>query len=105
MIEFTWDPRKGLANQKKHGISFAEAKTVFLDDNHLVYYDPDHSDDEDRYIILGMSISLRLIVVVHCYRNNEEEIRIISARKATKEESAYYEAGASATGFSDERWN
>ena len=90
-ITFTWDPEKDRINQEKHdGIEFQEAKTVFYDDFARVAFDPLHSDDEERFIILGLSENLRLLVVCHCYRESDSVIRIISARKAsTKEEKSY----------------
>jgi uncharacterized protein len=89
-IRFDWDPSKNLSNVKKHKISFEEAKTVFFDENARVIPDPEHSESEDRFIILGISNKLKLLIVVHTYRENAEVIRIISARKATKSESKYY---------------
>jgi hypothetical protein len=89
-IEFEWDERKSRANKRKHGISFDEAQTVFLDENALRYDDPDHSRDEDRFIMLGLSIRLRVLIVCHCYRSDDMVIRIISARRATKSEAAAY---------------
>jgi uncharacterized DUF497 family protein len=89
-IRFQWDSAKDDANQKKHRISFEEAQTVFFDSNAKIIADPDHSDDEDRFIILGMSRKLRILVVCHCYRENGGLIRIISARKATKHEQGNY---------------
>ena len=89
-LRFEWDESKNLANQQKHQVSFEEAKSVFYDDNARLIHDPDHSENEDRYIIMGFSSFLRLLVVVHVYKGNEELIRIISARKATKNESKYY---------------
>lgn len=83
------DPRKAAANLKKHGVSFDEAKTVFYDENARLIADPDHSDNEERFILLGMSFRLRLLIVCHVYRSGSE-IRIISARKATKTESNFY---------------
>jgi uncharacterized protein len=71
-------------------VSFEEAQTVFLDENAVRYYDPDHSEDEDRFIMLGMSLRLRILVVCHCYRANDVVMRIISARKADKDERAVY---------------
>lgn len=90
-ITFVWDPDKDLSNQTKHdGISFEEAKTVFYDAHARVIFDPDHSIEEDRFIIVGFSDHLRLLVVCHCYREADSIVRIISARKAsTKEERAY----------------
>ena len=90
MLHFEWDPQKDLTNQKKHGISFAEASTVFEDVNALVINDPEHSEDEERFVILGFSLQANLLVVCHCYRASESVIRIISARKATKNESRQY---------------
>jgi len=90
-MNFIWDNRKADSNKQKHGVSFEEAATVFEDENGLVIFDPDHSEAEDRFIILGFSNVLRLLVVCHCYREDEEQIRIISARKATGRESATYE--------------
>jgi len=89
-IHFEWDAKKNKINIQKHNVSFEEAKTVFYDDNARVISDPEHSQEEDRFIILGISASLRLLVVCHCYREPDETIRIISARKATKTESKYY---------------
>lgn len=90
-LAFTWDPVKAALNERKHGVSFDEARTVFYDDNARLEDDPDHSDDEDRFIILGISSKLRTLVVCHCYRANDAEIRLISARKATKKERKQYE--------------
>jgi len=89
-IHFEWDTRKNETNIRKHKISFEEAKTVFYDENARIIADPEHSQDEDRFIILGFSAALRLLVVCHCYRKEDEIIRIISARKATKNEAKYY---------------
>lgn len=91
IVRFEWDENKARINRKKHGVSFEEAETVFYDASALVIDDPEHSDSEDRFIILGMSGSARLLVVCHCLRESETVIRIISARKATKTESSYYE--------------
>jgi uncharacterized DUF497 family protein len=89
---FEWDSRKAKSNQKKHGVTFEEARTVFFDEQAIVYYDPDHSESEERYIMLGKSYLLNEIVVCHCFRENETTVRIISARKADKDEaSAYWE--------------
>ncbi|MDY0171092.1 MAG: BrnT family toxin [Thermoguttaceae bacterium] len=87
---FTWDDRKARENQRKHHVSFEEAVTVFTDENGRLKHDPDHSHDEDRFILLGISAKLRLLVVVHTYRRGEGEARIISARKATRNESRQY---------------
>ncbi len=89
-MRFLWDKNKNLANIKKHKISFEEAKTVFFDDNARLIPDPEHSQSEERFIILGLTNKLRLLIVVHTYKENDEIIRIISARKATKSESKYY---------------
>lgn len=91
-LSFTWDSDKDIKNQEKHdGISFEEAKTVFLDEFARIIHDPDHSLDEDRFIILGLSHKPRLMLVSHCYREKDSIIRIISARKANKEEIITYE--------------
>ena len=92
MIElwFEWDKRKEKQNVKKHGISFDEAQTVFFDENAIQFFDPDHSDDEDRFILLGTSFKLRALVVCHCFRESETIIRIISARKADNDEENEY---------------
>ena len=92
MLHFEWDPQKDLTNRKKHGVSFAEASTVFEDVNALVISDPEHSEDEERFIILGFSKKANLLVVCHCYRESDTVIRIISARKATTNESRQYHA-------------
>ena len=89
-IRFVWDPKKNAVNKRKHGVSFEEGQTVFYDEYAQLISDPDHSDDEDRFILLGRSIGLRILVVCHCYREDEEVIRIISARKATKYERSFY---------------
>ena len=89
-MEFEWDENKNQKNQRKHGISFEEASSVFYDENALLRDDPDHSDEEDRFVILGLSNNANLLVVCHCYRASETVIRIISARKATKTESKFY---------------
>ena len=89
-IRFEWDEGKSRENKRKHGVSFDEAQTVFLDENAIRYYDPDHSEDEDRFIMLGMSFKLRVLVVCHCYRLDDKVIRIVSARKANNKEAAAY---------------
>jgi uncharacterized DUF497 family protein len=91
-LRFEWDEAKDTANQRKHGIAFAEAETVFSDEQALLLDDPDHSGDEDRFILLGLSAALRVLVVVHCYREADAVIRLISARKATRSERAQYTA-------------
>ena len=90
-LHFEWDEAKAKANVQKHGVSFDEAKSVFLDDQARMIPDPDHSAEEDRFILLGFSSSLKLLVVCHCYRTGERIIRIISARKATRTETQFYE--------------
>ena len=90
MIRFEWDPNKERINRQKHGITFAEAQTVFYDSEALVIDDPAHLETEDRFIILGMSNQAKLLVVCHCYRVSDEVIRIISARKATRTETSQY---------------
>ena len=89
-IVFQWDENKNAVNKKKHGISFEEAKTVFYDEEALLIDDPEHSKDEERFIILGFSNMANMLVVCHCYRENETVIRIISARKSTKNEAKQY---------------
>lgn len=90
MIRFEWDKNKNEINIKKHKISFDEAKTVFYDEEALVINDPEHSQEEERFIILGLSKEANLLVVCHCYRETDTIIRIISARKATKSETKQY---------------
>ena len=89
-LRFDWDPRKARANQLKHGVSFDEAKTAFLDEYARIIRDPEHSDDEERFVLLGMSVGLRLLVVCHCHREPGNLIRIISARRADKSERREY---------------
>jgi len=89
-ILFEWDERKNRENKRKHKVSFEEAQSVFLDENALRFFDPDHSQDEDRFLMLGMSFTLRVLVVCHCYREDDSVIRIISARKADKREQSDY---------------
>ena len=89
-IEFTWDNSKESVNRRKHGISFEEAKSVFYDDNAFLFFDEEHSIDEERYIMLGLSANLRILIVCHCYIEKNRIIRIFSARKATSNESKYY---------------
>jgi uncharacterized DUF497 family protein len=90
MIRFEWDEAKASANLKKHGIAFTEAASAFTDDRAKIIADPDHSEDEDRFVLLGLSARLNLLVVCHCYRHENDTIRIISARKATRAESRLY---------------
>jgi len=87
---FEWEKRKENANVKKHGIFFEEARTTFYDENAVQFFDPDHSDDEDRVILLGVSHKLDTLVVCHCFREEETKVRIISARKADKDEANVY---------------
>jgi uncharacterized DUF497 family protein len=89
-LHFAWDQRKAVANEKKHGVTFDEAKSVFSDERAKLIDDPDHSDDEDRFVLLGLSGRLRVLVVCHCYRREGNVIRIISARRATARESKFY---------------
>jgi uncharacterized protein len=89
-MRFEWDATKNRENRRKHGISFEEAQTVFLDENAIRFFDPDHSADEDRFLMLGISFRLRVLVVCHCFRVNDAVIRMISARKADKSEEADY---------------
>ena len=89
-LRFEWDPKKATLNLRKHGVSFEDAQSVFSDENGLLIDDPDHSEEEDRFVLLGLSHSLRLLVVVHCYRSEGRVIRIISARKADAQERSIY---------------
>ena len=95
MINFSWDQAKAKSNLKKHGVSFEEAQSVFYDDLALQFYD-ENSSDEERFLLLGMSNESRILMVVHCeLGDGGEELRIISARKATKNEQQYYQGGSS----------
>jgi len=87
---FEWDTRKNTTNLRKHDVSFEDAQTVFFDENAIEFDDPDHSTNEERFILLGLSQSLKVLVVCHCYREDESIIRIISARKATRKEQKVY---------------
>lgn len=89
-LRFEWNEDKAQGNLRKHKISFEEAKTVFHDENARIIPDPEHSEQEERFILMGMSAGLKMLVVCHCYRESEEVIRIISARKATKQEASFY---------------
>ena len=89
-ISFSWDDRKNIANQKKHRISFEEAQSVFFDEHAIEYYDPDHSESEDSFLMLGLSYQVQVLVVSYTLRKEGTEIRIISARKATKKEQKAY---------------
>lgn len=90
-IRFEWDPKKAEVNLRKHKVSFEDAQSVFSDEHALLIDDPDHSEDEDRSVLLGLSGSLRLLVVVHCYRAEGSVVRIISARRADAQERSVYE--------------
>ena len=87
---FEWDNQKNASNKRKHGVSFEDAQTVFFDENAIEFDDPDHSLKEKRFILLGLSQKLKVLVVCHCYRDDESKIRIISGRKATKKEQGIY---------------
>jgi uncharacterized DUF497 family protein len=89
-LRFEWDPRKDRENQRDHNVSFEEAKAVFVDEHGLLIADPDHSEVEDRFILLGLSAKLRLLVVCHTYRQDDEVIRLISARTADRSERTQY---------------
>lgn len=91
MIKFDWDPLKAKKNQKSHGVSFDEAKSVFYDDFALQFYDEAHSEQEDRFLLLGVSNTSRILLICHCELGNKNTIRIISARKATTKERQLYE--------------
>jgi uncharacterized protein len=91
MIQFDWDESKNRSNRKKHGIWFEEAQTAFVDPHARFFADVEHSQDEERITLLGVSAAARLLVVVHCYRESDSIVRIISARRATKRETAIYE--------------
>lgn len=93
MLRFEWDEVKNKHNRAKHGVWFEEARSVFDDPQSCVFHDPEHSDEEERFLILGMSFAARILVVVHCYREADSVIRIISARKATRKELKFYEEG------------
>lgn len=93
MVYFDWDENKNRINQEKHGITFEEASTVFFDDRAILFDDPVHSIDEDRFLLLGMSETARLCIVCHCYRESDTVIRIISARQATRKEEERYVRG------------
>ena len=92
-IRFVWDEGKNRENQKKHGVSFEEAESVFFDEKAREYFDPDHSEEEDRFLLVGRSYKLRILLICHCYREGERMIRIISARRATRAERSAYQRG------------
>ena len=89
-FHFEWDDRKAAANLRKHGVSFEEAKSVFVDERAKLIDDPDHSENEGRFILLGLSSARRMLLVCHCYRGAGKVIRIISARRASAKESKFY---------------
>ena len=89
-LRIEWDERKEEANIKKHRVSFNEARTVFYDENAIQFFNPDHSENEDRFILLGLSLKLRILIVCHCFRENETVVRILSARKADGNEEKEY---------------
>lgn len=89
-LQFEWDVAKAAANLRKHGVSFEEAVTAFYDDEAIEFYDDAHSEREDRLLLLGLSFSLKLLLICHCYRAEDSTIRIISARKATANEAMHY---------------
>ena len=90
MIQFEWNPEKASSNAQKHGVSFEEAKSVFYDEFAIQFFDEAHSSDEERFLFLGMSAQAKLLLVCHCERDSGNTIRIISARKATKQEARFY---------------
>jgi len=89
-LRFEWNERKSIQNKQKHGVSFEEAETVFSDEYGLLIDDPDHSGEEERFLLLGLSATLRMLMVAHCYRKADDIIRIISARKTTRKERDTY---------------
>jgi uncharacterized DUF497 family protein len=89
-LEFEWDLRKSSSNARKHGVTFEEARSAFYDETASVFDDPDHSQAEDRFLLLGLSLKLRVLVVCHCLRVRDTKIRIISARRATSSEQSTY---------------
>ena len=93
MVNFEWDPSKAAINLQKHQISFEEAKSVFYDEFAVQFFDGGHSSDEERFLMLGMSSTGKLLIVCHCERNHGKTIRIIPVRKATRRESAFYQGG------------
>ncbi len=89
-LRFEWDNNKDKANISKHGISFDQAQTAFYDEYAIQFFDPEHSENEDRFLLLGTSFKLKTLVICHCFREEETVVRIISARKADKEEEQVY---------------
>jgi uncharacterized DUF497 family protein len=94
-FSFVWDERKNRQNRKKHGVSFEEAQSVFFDDAAREFFDPDHSESEERFLLVGRSYRLRVLLICHCFRESDSVIRIISARRATRKERAAYQRGRS----------
>ena len=94
MLNFEWDEAKASANLKKHHVSFEEAKSTFYDEFGVQFFDDEHSEEEERFLMLGMSSLAKLLIVCHCERAQGATIRIISARKASKRESAFYQGGS-----------
>ena len=92
-MRFEWNPEKNEVNKSKHGVDFHEAETVFEDERAITIFDEEHSENEERFIIIGISMKLREVTVCHCYRNGDEVTRIISARRATRTETMLYERG------------
>lgn len=92
-LVFEWNDKKEKENKKKHGVTFEEAQSVFFDDQAIQFWDSPHSEKEDRFLMLGLSYKLRILLVVHCFRETDSTIRIISARKATKTETRFYPGG------------
>ena len=93
MLRFDWDERKNKANRTKHGVWFEEAQSAFDDPHARLFCDPEHSDEEERFVLLGISYAARILIDVHGYRESEDLVRIISARRATKKEVRFYEEG------------
>ena len=93
MLRFDWDERKNKVNRTKHGVWFEEAQSVFSDPCARLFHDPEHSEEEERFLLLGVGSAARLLVVVHCYRESDSVVRIISARKGVKKEVRFYEEG------------
>ncbi|MEX2525967.1 MAG: BrnT family toxin [Gammaproteobacteria bacterium] len=89
-LVFEWDEKKNRTNQRKHGVSFEEARTAFFDENARVIPDPDHSEREERFVLLGLSTAIRILVVSHCYKQSDQVIRIFSVRKADRDEQQQY---------------
>lgn len=92
-IAFEWDDKKSQSNLRKHGVSFEEAQTVFFDDMAIQFWDESHAEKGERFLMLGLSNKLRVLLIVHCFRENDSTIRIISARKATNKEMNEYSGG------------